>query len=200
MKTSNSKLCMATIAALVLISQATLATGKAKPIETVPNLDLKSYVGVWREYAFIPFYFERMCVLDTTAEYSILEDGRVSVKNSCVDKDGEVQVANGIAKIPDPKVASKLKVTFAKIFGKWIFTPGGDYWIMEVGANYEYALLGSPDRKYSWILSRTPQLERSLLVRLAEKLRDAGYNPCDLMLTPQTGGNKERASLCTLTQ
>ncbi len=188
------------MALLLSLSQSFALTAMAdKPdVETVLYVDLKSYMGVWNEYAAIPNFFERKCVLNTQAEYSFTQDGQVSVKNSCYDADGNIQIAEGVAKVVDTQSNSKLKVTFARIFGKWIFTPGGDYWIIDLGPNYEYALIGSPDRSYSWILSRTPQLERSVVAKLAEKLKSQGFNPCDLKLSPQKGGNSEAASLCTL--
>jgi apolipoprotein D and lipocalin family protein len=174
------------------------AQAKSKPVETVASVDIPSYMGLWYEYALIPQFFQRKCVFGTQAEYTLLPEGRVAVKNTCVTSAGQTLVANGIAKVADPITNSKLKVTFARVFGKWIFTPGGDYWIMDLAADYSYALVGSPDRKYAWILSRTPHLDLVIVKELAEKLKQQGYKPCELMLSPQEGGTMTKASLCTV--
>jgi apolipoprotein D and lipocalin family protein len=185
---------------LLLLSTCLSVQAKQKPVETVPYVDVPSYMGIWYEYAAIPQFFERKCVSDTVAEYALDDAGMVSVKNSCKTKEGSIQVAHGIAKIADPETNSKLKVTFARLFGKWIFVPGGNYWIMALGPHYEYALVGSPTRTYAWILSRTPQLPLETLVQLTDTLKLQGYNPCDLILMPQSGGTSKPGSLCSLLQ
>jgi len=46
--------------------------------------------------------------------------------------------------VVDPKTNAKLKVRFF-----WPFS--GDYWIIDLGENYEYAVVGHPKRTYLWI-------------------------------------------------
>ena len=76
---------------------------------------------------------------------------------------------------------AKLKVTFF-----WPFY--GDYWIIDLGENYEYALVGHPPRKYLWVLSRTPEMEEGVYPRILESLEKQGYNTGRLVRTPQPGG------------
>ena len=51
----------------------------------------------------------------------------------------------------------------------------GDYWILDLGSNYEYAVVGAPNRDYLWILSRTPELDEQLYQRLLAKMAARGF-------------------------
>ncbi len=119
---------------------------------TVEQVDLDRYVGGWYEVASFPAWFQRGCT-GTTAEYSLRDDGKIRVVNTCFDEtlDGRKRVAEGRAKVVEGSNGSKLKVSFFGPF--W-----GDYWVLGLDENYEWAVVGSPDRDYLWILSRTPEL------------------------------------------
>jgi apolipoprotein D and lipocalin family protein len=147
------------------------AAGKSNDPQTVPLLDLGRYLGRWYEIARYPNRFEKQCDRDVTATYALRDDGRILVVNACVRPDGTRDEARGRAKIDDHATHAKLKVTFF-----WPFF--GNYWVLELGQNYEYAVVGEPGRKYLWILSRTPQMSeetyRSITLRLAARGYDAG--------------------------
>lgn len=164
-----------------IISQE-LNSEKSEPV-TVNSVDLQKYTGLWYEIAKIPNSFQRSCACNTTATYKIREDGRIDVINRCTEKDGSVNEAKGIAKVADTKTNSKLKVSFVRIFGFSLFW--GDYWIIGLDKDYRYALVGSPDRKYGWILSRTSKLSQDDLNYIFGILRNQGYNPKDFEMTDQ---------------
>lgn len=146
----------------------------AQEIKTVANVNLSKYVGLWYEVAKIPNRFQKQCVKGTTAQYKLLPDGNIEVLNSCITKDGEKDVAEGLARIVDKNSNSKLEVSFVSIFGLRLFW--GDYWIIDIGDNYDYAVVATPSRKYGWILSRTPTLEKEKLEQAFLALKTAGYD------------------------
>ncbi len=152
-------------------------------LKTVKSVDLKKYVGTWYEISKIPNKFQKQCVKGTTAQYKLNEDGEIEVINSCIDIDGEKDVANGLARIVDKNTNSKLEVSFVSIFGWHLFW--GDYWVIGLGENYEYAVVGTPSRKYGWILSRTPQLDKEKLDEAYKVLEDSGYKIKDFELSKQ---------------
>jgi apolipoprotein D and lipocalin family protein len=102
------------------------------------------------------------------------------VVNTCFKKsfEGKKKVAAGKAWVVDRKTNSKLKVRFF-----WPFS--GDYWIMELGKDYEYAVVGDPKRKYFWILCRTPKMGEDLFKGILERAEEQGYNFDNLIKTPQ---------------
>ena len=151
------------------------------PPTTVPTVDLRRYVGRWYEIGKIPNRFQKQCVRGTTAEYSLRADGRIEVINRCVRGDSSVNEARGIAKVADRGSNSKLNVSFVHFLGMQLFW--GDYWIIGLGADYEYAIVGSPDRKYGWILSRTPRMNSDALDKVFATLRTQGYDPARFEMT-----------------
>lgn len=151
------------------------------PLEVVPRVDLSRYMGTWYEIARFPHRFQEGCVA-TKATYALREDSKVDVLNECRTEsiDGPVRTAKGTAKVVDDKTNAKLKVTFF-----WPFY--GDYWIIDLGENYEYAVVGHPGRNYLWILSRTPFMDDALYNRILERLqKEQAYDTSKLIKTAQS--------------
>jgi apolipoprotein D and lipocalin family protein len=140
----------------------------------VPHVELEKYLGKWYEIAHLPAKFQDGCS-DTTATYTLSEDGSISVLNECI-RNGKVKQAKGKAKVVDKNTGAKLKVTFF-----WPFY--GDYWIIKLGNDYDYAVVGTPNRKYLWILSRTPQMDDKLFSQLIEFVKSKGFNVENLIRT-----------------
>jgi lipocalin len=65
------------------------------PVTTVSFLDLECYVGSWFEIAKIPNRFQEQCASETTAEYALREDGKITVVNRCLEEDGSLDEAEG---------------------------------------------------------------------------------------------------------
>ncbi|MCB9558471.1 MAG: lipocalin family protein [Deltaproteobacteria bacterium] len=139
------------------------------PLRTVPRVDLSRYIGTWYEIASYPHRFQRGCTA-TTASYTLRSDGQIEVVNRCRKGalDGKEDSAKGRARVVDKQTNAKLEVTFF-----WPFW--GDYWIIDLGKNYEYAVVGHPGRDYLWILSRTPTLDQSLYQGILQRLRANSY-------------------------
>jgi apolipoprotein D and lipocalin family protein len=153
--------------------------GKLPEPEVVSHVDVPRYMGLWYEVARFDQKFQKGCV-GVTAEYSLLDNGKVAVLNTCFAEtlDGERRQAEGKARIADPVTNAKLRVTFF-----WPFY--GDYWIFRLGDNYEYAVVGSPDRDSLWFLSREPHMEETLFKRLYAEMASEGFDMKRLQPTPQ---------------
>ena len=143
-------------------------------LETVSKVELDRYLGKWYEIAHLPAGFQNGCN-QTTATYSLQDNGNISVLNEC-SKNGKNKKAKGTAKVVDKQTGAKLKVTFF-----WPFY--GDYWILKLGETYDYAVVGTPNRKYLWILSRTPTIDTKLYSELTEFAKSKGFNVDNLILT-----------------
>lgn len=150
-------------------------------LRTVEKVDLIKYAGVWYEITKIPNRFQKHCVSGTTAEYKLREDGRIDVINSCMDKKDKVDKAEGVARIVDKNTNAKLEVSFFSILGWRPFW--GDYWIIGLDEHYQWVVVGTPNRKYGWVLSRTPQLDNETMDGIFEILKDQGYDPKDFEIT-----------------
>ena len=166
-------------AAAVLISIAAMGLGGAnRPLETVAHVDLGRYVGKWYEIARYPNRFEKECARDVTAEYATLPNGKISVVNTCLKSDGKAKQSKGSAVVVDKSSNAKLSVTFF-----WPFS--GKYWILDLGSQYEYAVVGEPSRKYLWILSRSKSISEEQYREIAARLAAKGYDAGKLVRTAQ---------------
>jgi len=163
---TGSPIVLSVITTMVLAGMA--AVDRKGELEVVGAVDLSRYAGRWYEIARLPNRFEKKCGDSVTATYTLRSDGKVDVVNRCRKANGEYTTARGKAKIVDKKTNAKLKVTFF-----WPFY--GDYWILDLGPNYEYAVVGAPNRDYLWILSRTPQLNEQLYQRLLREMATRGF-------------------------
>ena len=170
----------------MMISNVESAESHAKLPEprVVENVDLSRYTGLWYEIALIPVWFQKDCAGGTTAEYTFVKDGVVSVVNRCCTKDGKVKEAKGRAWVVDKKTPAKLKVSFFSLFGFWLFA--GHYWIIDLDPEYQYAVIGHPSRDLGWILSRTPKLPKGVLKSIADRLEANGYSFSKFKMTNQT--------------
>jgi apolipoprotein D and lipocalin family protein len=185
-KLALKKLAMNVFGAFALLAGSLLwaqhssaQASSTSPLTAVDNVDLRRYAGKWYEIARYPNRFQRNCQSDTTAIYTLRDDGKVQVVNACREKDGKVTTARGTAKVVDKKTNAKLKVTFF-----WPFY--GDYWVIGLDPDYQYAIVGEPSRKYLWILSRTPSLEEATYQGVLRLVETLGYEQGKLQKTNQS--------------
>ena len=169
-------------------TQANINTpAPATALPVVAPVDLKRYAGTWYEQARLPNRFQRDCAGQVSATYEVRTDGKVDVTNRCVKADGRTESAQGMARVvpvqgqPD---AGRLEVSFASRWLDWVPMVWGDYWIMQLDADYQTALVGTPNRKYLWVLSRAPQLEPARLQALLDYARETGFDTAAVVRTP----------------
>lgn len=169
------------LAVLCLMLVACAGVDLRGDLPTVASVDLSRYAGTWYEIARLPMWFQRHCV-DSKAIYSSRPDGAVGVHNECVTDTGKVEQAEGVATVVDAKTNARLTVVFdnwfARLFGS---SRQGNYWILDLDQEYRTAMVGTPDHRYLWILSRTPQLDEATYRRLVERARQLGYPVSDLI-------------------
>ena len=166
------------IAVVLLASSFVGACQSDPPLEVAPSVSLSQLQGKWYEIARLP----RMTQVDchgTTAFYTPSPDGSIGLVNQCNvgSATGKLQTIAMTATVPDSSVPAKLAL---KVGG---YT--GDYWILEVGPNDEYTVVGHPSRLYLWILSRTPTLDESLMSGILARAEAAHFDTSKLEYTPQ---------------
>jgi apolipoprotein D and lipocalin family protein len=158
------------------------------PVATVDRVDLDRYAGQWYEVARFPNRFQRQCTGDVRATYVGRPDGRIDVINECRASDGQTTQAKGVARVVDGSGGARLKVRFAPAFLSFLPMVWGDYWVIGLGDGYDWAVVGTPDRQYLWILSRTAVLDEARWARALERVRSNAFDDSRLVRTPQQGG------------
>lgn len=173
------KLCTMFAPVLGLILSAGMfnapAFAETPPLPTVASVSLERYAGRWFEIARLPMWFERNCVGDINATYTVRSDNRIDVVNRCRTQTGNIS-AQGIAEIPDPAHHGQLRVRFAPDWLAWLPVVWGDYWIIELDPDYRWVLVGAPSRDYLWILARTPALDDATVTRLKDSAARLGFD------------------------
>lgn len=146
----------------ILSCQTTTERENLPPLQTVKQVDLNRYSGTWYEIASFPQWFQKGCVA-TTATYTVRSNGEIDVVNRCRINtlSGREKVARGRARVVAP---AKLQVSFFRPF--W-----GNYWIIDLGKDYTYAVVSDPGRDTLWILSRTPEMDEALYEEILDRLQ-----------------------------
>ncbi|MDB5022374.1 MAG: blc 1 [Mucilaginibacter sp.] len=161
--------------ALAGIGIAALAlAARNEPLETVDHLELDKYMGIWYEIASFPKCSQKDCTC-TTVEYSLRDDGKIAVKNSCM-VDGKPKITEGKASITNKKTNARLNVQFS-----WPFS--GRHWIIALAADYSYAAVGHPNRKYLVILGRKPVMDSMTYNHLVLVAAGKGFDIRNLVKT-----------------
>jgi apolipoprotein D and lipocalin family protein len=172
-------------------------------LPTVAAVDLVRYSGLWFEVARLPNKFQRQCVSDVSAQYTLLMNGEVFVSNRCALADGKEEVVSGRARAaegsnleasstgpsstgPSSTAANiagtsvlapaRLQVTFVPTWMRWINRFWGEYNIIELAPDYSYAVIGTTDRKYLWVLARDPKLNPASLTKLLANAQALGFD------------------------
>lgn len=177
------------MAALILVGSLTAVLASAASPETldvVSSVDLSRYAGRWYEIARLPNRFQNKCAGEVVAAYALLEGGQLKVVNECRQENGQTITAEGEARLADRSGRnSKLKVRFAPAWLSWLPMVWGDYWIIDLASDYSVAVVGTPDRKYLWILSRAPKLGDAIYERIVKQTGAKGFDVSRLVKTRQ---------------
>jgi apolipoprotein D and lipocalin family protein len=154
-------------------------------LATAGVVDLSLYTGRWYEIARLPMRFQKANEA-AIAEYGAKADGTISVHNIAVRPDGSQRDIRGYAKVLNPPENTKLTVRFKTWFGPLIPVPKeGNYWILHVDEHYQEAIVGTPNRKYLWLLARTPTIPEARYKALVARADQLGFDTARLLKDPQ---------------
>ncbi len=148
-----------------------------EPLDVAPTVDLTRFQGQWYEIAKLPRTTQAQCT-GTTAFYQLREGG-LDVTNQChlITLTGSPKTSLARVNATGEGVNSKMSIEVGGF--------NGDYWILEVGEHYEYAVIGVPSREYLWIMSRTPQLEKTVVDGIVSRMREKKFDTSRLEFTLQ---------------
>ncbi|MDX0289454.1 lipocalin family protein [Sinorhizobium meliloti] len=155
-------------------------------VTAIPRLDLNRYLGRWYEIVRLPLKYEEDAATDITADYSLDNDGKIRVDNRCFDNNNQPKQALGQAE-PVDATNAKLKVNFLPAALRWIPFTDGDYWVLKIDPEYRVALVGTPDRKFLWVIARESAISESTLEDYLAEARRQGFDLKNLIRPRHTG-------------
>ncbi len=190
MHNKKAWLTFATISGIALFMSSAYAQDSATATQTNPSaepkavdaIDVQKYAGTWYEVARLPMYFQRNCASDVQAKYSLNADKTIKVRNQCLNKEGDLDVSEGVA-YPQNDGNSQLKVSFLPKGLRWMPFSKGDYWVLRVDEDYQVALVGGPSHRYLWLLSRTPDVDEAVIEDYLNTAIAQGYDLSKLIRT-----------------
>ena len=136
----------------------------------VASIELDRYLGTWYEIARFDHRFERG-LTQPHAEYSLREDGKIDVVNTGL-KDGKEKRSTAVAKTTD--TPALLRVSFFRPFY-------GDYRVLLLDEDYQYALVGGSSDDFLWILARQPQVDEETKSLILAEAQRRGYDTSKLL-------------------
>jgi len=161
-------------------------TASAEPLPVIQHLDLSQYAGRWFEIFRLPNRFQEICSGEVSAVYTPKADGKIEVLNACRKSDGSLSQALGSARFAiGAEQPGKLEVRFAPAWLGFLPFVWGDYWIIDLAPDYSTSLVGTPDRRYLWLLARTPTLDEGRKQALIAKAKALGFATEQLIQTRQ---------------
>ena len=139
---------------------------------------MEQFIGIWHQIALIPNFFQSDCASNTQAEYIYNDNRSITIVNSCLTNTSNKLSAKGLGVATgNPPDFTKLKVSFVPKPLRWVPFFWGDYWVISIDSKYNSVLVGSPNRKYLWVLSR----ERFMpTTKFNEYLKVASENGFDI--------------------
>ncbi len=173
---------------LVLTANAQATDPAKQPLAPIPSIDLQRYLGTWHQLALYPNRFQKSCATNTRAQYAAQPGGTVQVTNACRTAQGkEMQVIGQARPAHATQLANnqltppQLQVRFAPEWLAWLPFVWGDYWVIQLAADYRYAVVGEPGRDFLWVLARETQLAATDWTAIEARLKEQGYDPTRLV-------------------
>lgn len=171
--------------ACCVIGAVSSAASQPAQLGTIPSLDVQRYMGTWFEIAKYPNRFQKKCVSNTSADYSLQSNGKLRVHNRCLTEDGQTSEVIGEARQIGNSTSPKLQVRFAPSWLSFVPLVWGNYWVIDIDADYQLVAVSEPTREYLWVLSRTPEVNAKAYEELLARLESKGFDLKKLEKTRQ---------------
>lgn len=166
----NRRKSLCTMATCVTSPSLFLMSSPPKP-QCVPELDLQRYMGEWYEIGRYPNSWQKNYVAVRNT-YRLRKDGKIDFQSVGRKDtfDGTFKEQNATAKVVSDTKNAQWKVCF-------LWPINANYWVIELGDNYEYSVVGQPDHKRLWIFSRERTMDSELRKDICSRLVGHGYKP-----------------------
>jgi apolipoprotein D and lipocalin family protein len=146
--------------------------------KTVDKVDLDRFMGTWHTISAFPSKNQKVCRCDTIT-FTKPDEGDITITTQCIRKDSKrMSSRNGTVSPIEGSQNSKLRV--------YLFWPlSGQFWILKIDPEYQYALVGSPNYKKLWIFSRKSTLDPAIKQTLLDYAKQQGYTVENMVMLDQ---------------
>ena len=139
-------------------------------LKTVPYVDLEKFMGDWYVIANIPTFLEKNAT-NAIESYKLNSKGEVETTFSFYkdNPNGEKKEYHPKGFIIDKNSNAEWKMQFL-----WPFKMTS--LIIDLADDYSYTVIGVPNLKYVWIMSRKPELSDETYKSILDKLQNFGFD------------------------
>ena len=137
-----------------------------EPLETVPFVDIEKYMGKWYVIANIPSFVEKNAT-NATESYHLNNKGEIETIFSFYKNNLKGKKVTYTPKgfIYNTETNAEWKMQFI-----WPFKM--PFLIIDLADDYSYTVVGYPNRKFVWIMSRTPKISHNIFQQI---INDSGF-------------------------
>lgn len=169
---------MGKIFVLIVVLGFLLVPCRGEYMETVKQVDIERFMGDWYVQGIIPNFIEKHAI-NGIESYSLIDENRVKIDYRFTDR------RTGKVKHMEPKAWIYNKKTYAEWRVQFIWPIKFPYLIIDLADDYSYTVIGVPNRKFVWIMSRQSQMSDAVYNGILERLQLAGYKIDKIVRMPQ---------------
>ncbi|MBY0414271.1 MAG: lipocalin family protein [Bdellovibrionales bacterium] len=149
-------------------------SNRKDPLPTARSVDIARYMGKWYTVTSLPQFYTRNCQ-GQTAEYDVIDEKTIGVKNTCYKENGKNKIVVGRGTVEDSPNNARLSIRF-NTFWTSLFRIKGEYVIIKLAEDYDNVMVGSTDRKALWIMSRVPNIDPTTFMEYKNLAHSLGYS------------------------
>ncbi|MGC9452707.1 MAG: lipocalin family protein [Oceanipulchritudo sp.] len=148
------------------------------PLPAVNQVDINRFMGTWYVVASVPTVLDKEAY-NAVEMYERAPRGiRITYQFNAGAYDGPVKTYTSRAMIDNPGINSDWDVT-------WVWPFKADYRIIYLEPDYSIVVVGHPNRKNLWIMSRQKRIPDTKYSDLILFLQNMGYDVGKIRLVPQ---------------
>jgi len=172
------------VAIIMLAALGGCSTSQDVLRATDKKINLERFMGDWYVIGSIPidyFFASEAGAHNAVESYALNEDGSIDTRYRFRKDsfDGPVKSFNPTGFVYNTETNAEWRMQFL-----WPFKSA--YLIAYLSRDYSKTIIGVPDRKYIWIMSRTPDVSDAEYRRLLKLAADAGYDTNEIVRIPHS--------------
>lgn len=169
---------MKTICTIAFLLFAAISGIPNKPVTSV---DIKRYSGTWYSLYSIPTSFDKGS-RETTTNYTWnAKKEYYDVVTTCTTENNDLKTVKSKLFQVEGTHNAEMKAQFL-----WPFKV--DYWVVALADDYSWVVVGHPDHKFLFIMSRKPSISKQTYTDLIAKCKAMGY-PVEKLTSQKHGGS-----------
>lgn len=156
------------------------------PLPTPGKVDLPRFMGGWYVVGYTPILVDKGAHNAVEHYARDPDNGRILTtyqfrKGSF---DGPLKTYTPTGFVENHETGAEWKMQFI-----WPFK--ADYVILYLSEDYQRTIIAHPNRKYAWIMQRTPEVNEDVYAQMLSILEKEGFNPEVILRVPHDWTNEQ---------